>query len=175
MQSFKDFVDFLKLPPNILAAISIVTGLLLFLPDKCIEKIYMTNFRNDYGFIISILFLISSAILIILIGTFIFKKINNKISNKKLKKGRIKYLLNADKNKINLIKQFIKDDTHTLILPMNDGLVIELNYYSIITMAGGTQLVDMGFDNSVNIRYFLQPWVISLITNNDELREKYLK
>lgn len=175
MNSFKDFIEFLKLPPNILAAISIVTGLLLFLPDNYIEKLYMDNFRNNYGFIISILFLISSTILIVLLFTYTIKYISNKISNRKIKKGKIKYLMNADKNKTNLIKEFINDSTHTLTLPMNDGLVIELSHFGIITMAGGTQLVDMGFDNSVNLKYFLQPWVINLIKNNDELKEKYLK
>ncbi len=82
--------------------------------------------------------------------------------------------MNADENKTNLIKEFIKDSTHTLTLPMNDGLVIELSHFGIITMAGATQLVDMGFDNSVNLKYFLQPWVISIIKNNEELKEKYL-
>lgn len=175
MNSFKDFIDFLKLPPNILAAISITTGLLIFLPDNYIEKLYMDNFRNDYGFIISIFFLISSTILIVLLFTQTIKYINSKISNHKIKKGKIKYLMNADENKTSLIKEFINDSTHTLTLPMNDGLVIELSHFGIITMAGGTQLVDMGFDNSVNIKYFLQPWVINLIKNNEELKEKYLK
>lgn len=30
----KDFVDFLKLPPYILGALAVVSGILLFLPDK---------------------------------------------------------------------------------------------------------------------------------------------
>lgn len=175
MNSFKEFIDFLKLPPNILAAISIVTGLVLFLPNKYLEKLYMVDFKNNYGFIISILFLISSAILVIMVTTYIYKKLKNKISDKKLRKYRIKYLLEANENKMNLIKEFINDSTHTLTLPMNDGLVIELSHFYIITMAGGTQLVNMGFDNSVNLRYFLQPWVINLINSNAELKEKYLE
>ena len=46
----KDVVDFLKLPPRILAALSVASGLLLFLPDAIIEKLYMTSFRSKYGF-----------------------------------------------------------------------------------------------------------------------------
>ena len=30
----KDFIDFLKLPPNILGALSIASGALLLLPDQ---------------------------------------------------------------------------------------------------------------------------------------------
>lgn len=74
----KDFIDFLKLPPNILAALSLVTGIILFVPDKALSKLYMVDFRNNYGFIISIVFLISTAILIVFIVSFVFYKIKKK-------------------------------------------------------------------------------------------------
>ena len=84
-------------------------------------------------------------------------------------------MINADENKLSLIKEFIKDSTHTLTLPMNDGLIIELQHFGIITMAGSTQLVDIEFDNSVYVKYFLQPWVITFINKYDELKDKYMK
>lgn len=34
----KDFIDFIKLPPNILAAVSVVSGIILFIPDKLAKK-----------------------------------------------------------------------------------------------------------------------------------------
>lgn len=170
----KDFIDFIKLPPNILAAVSVVSGIILFIPDKLAKKMYMYDFRNDYGFIVSIIFLISISILIVLLFTNIYKKIKNKIDNNKLKKGRTKYLLNADKTKVKLIKAFIKEETHTLKLNQNDGLTQELSYYGIISLAGSTQAVDFGYDNEMYLYYFLQPWVINLINSNDELIKKYL-
>lgn len=171
--SVKDFTDFLKLPPNILSAVSLATGLILFLPEKILKKMYLINFKDKFGFIIGIVFLISISILFIFLLTFVIKKIKNKIDDRKVKKGRIKYLLNADKSKTNLIKEFIKDKTHTLSLPMNDGLILELQYFGIINATGNTQLADMGYDNSVYIKYFLQPWVIGIISNNEELSKKY--
>ena len=39
-------VDFFKLPTKIMCAISIATGLVLFLPDSFIQKMYMIDFRN---------------------------------------------------------------------------------------------------------------------------------
>ena len=50
----KNIVDFLKLPPRILGALSVASGLLLFLPNVIIEKLYMTSFRDKYGFAILI-------------------------------------------------------------------------------------------------------------------------
>ena len=42
----KDFIDFLKLPPNILGALSIASGTLLLLPQKLAQKFYIieTNY-----------------------------------------------------------------------------------------------------------------------------------
>lgn len=103
----KDFIEFLKLPPNILAAISLVSGTILFANDELLKKLYMTNFRNDYGFVVSIIFLISVSILIVLLLTIVLKKITNKYENFQLRKGQIKYLLALDKTKVKIIKSFI--------------------------------------------------------------------
>ena len=65
----KDFIEFIKLPPNILAALSVVAGIILFIPDKLAKKMYMYDIRNDYGVIVSIVFLISFSILIVLLTT----------------------------------------------------------------------------------------------------------
>ncbi|HEQ8316790.1 TPA: superinfection exclusion B family protein, partial [Streptococcus pyogenes] len=47
-------VDFFKLPTKIMCAISIATGLVLFLPDSFIQKMYMIDFRKKYGFTIGL-------------------------------------------------------------------------------------------------------------------------
>ena len=83
------------------------------------------------------------------------------------------YLLSADSVKTTLIREFLADGTHTLSLPMNDGLVIELNSLGIISMAGKTQMTGPRFDGQLEVRYFLQPRIISIIDNNPELKKKY--
>ncbi len=171
--NIKDFIDFLKLPPNILAAISLVTGCILFVPDSVLNKLYMVNFRSNYGFAISIIFLISTAILIIFLITFIADKVIKRVKNKKLKEAQIKYLKDAEKAKVELIREFIKEETHTLSLVVNNGLTTELTHFGIISLAGNTQPVDFGYNSEMYLKYFLQPWVITLINESDELRKKY--
>lgn len=170
----EDFIKFLKLPPNILAAVSLVSGIILFADDELLKKLYMINFRNDYGFIVSIIFLISISILIVLLFSTILAKIKNKYDKSRLKKGKIKYLLNLDNVKVQTIKSFIKETTHTLKINQNDGLTQELLYYGIISLAGKTQPVDFGYNNEIYLSYFLQPWVIKLISEDRELKKKYL-
>lgn len=74
----KDVVDFLKLPPRILAALSVASGLLLFLPDAIIEKLYMTSFRSKYGFALGIVFVVSVSILVVISVVTVAKKIKEK-------------------------------------------------------------------------------------------------
>lgn len=66
----KNIVDFLKLPPRILGALSVASGLLLFLPNAIIEKLYMTSFRDKYGFAIGIVFVVSTSILVGILTTY---------------------------------------------------------------------------------------------------------
>lgn len=134
----------------------------------------MYEFRNNYGFIVSLVFLVSFSILIILLVTTINKYVLKKYKNRKLMNKRKKYLLEVDKTKLKIIKNFIKNDTHTLKLNQNDGLTQEFLFYGMISMAGSTQAVDFGYDNEIYLYYFLQPWVIKLINENEELKKKYL-
>lgn len=166
----KDFIDFLKLPPNILGALSIASGALLLLPDKIAEKLYMIDFRDKYGFTIGIIFVVSTAILIVLLGSKIYHYFHDKSTSKKLVEAQTKYLKQMKPEQVAVIREFINEPTHTLPLPYNNGLVIELQHLQIVTPAGQTHLVNM-LDPQIN--YFLQPWVMQRISGDDELRQKF--
>lgn len=166
----KDFVDFLKLPPNILGALVVASGILLLLPDKVINKLYMTEFRDKYGFTIGIIFIVSLSILIILLVLKIYHFFYDKRSDKKVAEGQLKYLRNMSREKVMVVNAFLQERTHTLELPVNDGLVIELQHFGIITPAGQTHLVSM---QDPRIKFFLQPWVENKIRSDDELMRKF--
>lgn len=166
----KDFVDFLKLPPYILGALAVASGILLFLPDKVIKKLYMIEFRDKYGFTIGIIFIVSLSILTILLVLKIYHFFYDKRLDKKVAEGQLKYLKNMSRDKVMIVNAFLQERTHTLELPVNDGLVIELQHFGIITPAGQTHLVSMP---DPRIKFFLQPWVENKIRSNDELMRKF--
>lgn len=166
----KNIVDFLKLPPRILGALAIASGLLLFLPNSIIEKLYMVNFREKYGFSLGIIFVISVSILAVIVIIMIAKKIKEKYNDTKLTKSQIDYLKSIEGKKVELVKKLLNEPTHTAWLPMHDGLTIELQSNYVISPAGSTHAVNM-LDPHIN--YFLQPWVIHQIKNNPELQTKF--
>lgn len=178
MESFKEFLEIFKLPPSILSAISIVTGIILFLPDNVIKIFYLIELKSKYGNFIGMLFIISVTMLTVLLIMWSAKKIIKKYKIRRLRKLRIKYLIDFDGNKTKLIKRFIKERDHTLELATNNGVTVELNCNQVIAPAGNTQLFSFGNvlygdENTVYIKYFLQPWVINLIEKEELLRKKF--
>lgn len=167
----KEFVDFLKLPPTILGALTVASGLLLFLPKKVLEKLYMESFKEKCGFVIGIVFIVSASILVVMLAVNVYKSVKKKTNLKKLKKSQSKFLKKITGNKVEVIKGLLQEPTHTAMLPMQDGLVIELQHYNVITPAGQTQFVSMP---DPEIYFFLQPWVEERILEDEELKKKYL-
>lgn len=162
-------VGLLKLPPYILGALALTSGILLFLPDAIIAKLYMTDFRNNYGFVLGIVFVLSTAILTVLLISELYIGVKRKIDLKKLIKVQTKFLKTIDGDKVLLIKEFLRMQSDNKMLPMQSRVVIELQQHNVISPAGQTHLVNM-VDPKIN--YYLQPWVEQRIKEDEELRKK---
>ena len=166
----KELVEFLKLPTYILGALAIASGILLFAPDHILQKLYMTEFKVSFGFTLGIVFIISVSILSVLLIKELYKYAKQKYDLWVLKKEQTKFLLKIEGRKVDLINAFIQKPTHTMMLHMHDGLVIELQHYNVISPAGQTHIVSMP-DPQIN--FFLQPWVLERVKENKELQAKF--
>ncbi|TMN21881.1 superinfection exclusion B family protein [Lentibacillus cibarius] len=163
-----NIVNILKLPPTIMSGLAIASGLLLFLPDHIIDKLYMTDLKEEYGLLIGGVFIISVSILVSYIGVSVSKAIYSKIINEKRVKLRKKQLKKLNNEEKELLKYFMDQPDKTLKLPMNNGITIKLQYYKIITPAGNNHLV---LATDMRIPYFLQPWVQEFLSVNPHLLE----
>lgn len=173
MDWIKQILNFLKSSPVIIISIFIASALILFLPNSFIEKLYLLNLKNEYGTYLGLAFILSGSILLVLSTVKAWKKILNKYENKKLHKARLKYLTELDSTKTEIIKEFIEDEKHTLRLPMNNGPIIELEFYGIISRAGEISPTEI-YKGEFVIQFYLQPWTIKMINRDEFLKKKFL-
>ena len=152
--------------PYLLITLALASGLILFLPNDIISKMYMLDFRNNYGFILGLIFWFSITLLIVIIGVKIYKKYERKRINKKLGEGIKRTLTNMHNSvEIEIITEMLQEDDYTLELPINSGVVVKLQNCFIISPTGRTHYVDM---ENPCMPYFLQPGVFKAIESNVE-------
>ena len=123
-----NLADFFKLPTKIMFAIALASGLILFLPDSIVTKMYMVDFRNKYGFAIGLLFLISFSILIVTVLVSVYKYFMKKF--RATAKPRLQGLNDYQKA---IVYSLYMEDNHTGELPLHDGAVKLLKQNIIIT------------------------------------------
>ena len=141
------------------------------MPDKIIALMFLTEIKSKFGLVIGICFLVSAVIIFVKLLKMVYEKTYNNISNKRLKENTIKFLKElSNPSEIELLSEIINQEDYTLELPTNNGVVIKLYNYGIITPAGSNHFVEM---DDPHIPYFLQPRIIRIIENDDELKKKF--
>jgi hypothetical protein len=174
--------EILTLPNTIMAAICLASGLMLFMPNWFVERMYMVDFKNSYGSIIGGVFLISFCILIVNIIYRTSKSINSSRLEKKFLANAEKRLRSLSTYQKAIVYLLYCQDNRTHELPVNDGAVVELEFNHFIGKAASQYAVS-DINNAV-FPFMLQPWVSnelvekeSLLSElrkaNDELEMKY--
>ena len=162
-----NLADFFKLPTKIMFALALASGMVLFLPDNIVAKMYMVDFRNKYGFTIGLLFLTSFSILAVTLIIGIYKYFSHKRSMKKFKATAKERLQKLDNYQKAIVYGLYMEDNHTSELPFHDGAVKWLKQNMIITETTNQYLVS-DLNNAV-FPYMLQPWAVEELQNDSEL------
>ncbi len=159
--------EILTLPTYTLTAISVAGGVVLFAPEVFINQMYMSNFRDEYGFIIGIVFLVSVSILLVNLGYWLFRLLQNKWFEKRFYVIGEKRLNNLNDYQKAIIYGLYQEDNRTAPLPLHDGAISELESHVMIGKVSSKQVVNM---MNPAIYYMLQPWVIWRLDEDQELR-----
>ncbi len=162
-----NLADFFKLPTKIMFALALASGLVLFLPDSIVTKMYMVDFRNKYGFVIGLLFLISFSILVVTVFIGIYKYFNHLYFMKKFRATAKERLQKLDNYQKAIVYGLYMEDNHTGELPLHDGAVKLLKQNIIITETTNQYAVS-DLNNAV-FPYMLHPWVIEELQKDSEL------
>jgi len=165
-EKMKDFISFLKLPPSILSALALAGGFIIFAPTKLLERLYFVDFKDKFGFYIGLVFIISISILLVYLIIKSAKYLYDKRKDKKLRENQLKYLKELSGEEKHLLRQIISCPDYTMELPVNNGLVIKLQSFYILTPAGSTHLVNA---HDMRIPFFVQPWVIKMARENPDI------
>lgn len=159
-------IEFIKLCPKYLFVISVASGILLFANNKFINILGIGNLLNDYRKYLGIVFLISSIFTINEILCFIIKKINKKYSRFISKKLSIKRLHNLTDEEKKILREYIYNQTRTCNFPVDNGLVTELEQYTIIYRSSNIGNLRYG------VAYNIQPWAWTYLNKHNDLLEE---
>ena len=166
-----NLADFFKLPTKIMFAIALASGMILFLPDNIVSKMYMVDFRNNYGFAIGLLFLISFSILVVTLLAGCYNYFHDKYSLKKFKATAKERLQKLDDYQKAIVYGLYIEDSHTDELPLHDGAVHWLEQNLIITKTTNQYAVsDL---NNAMFPFMLQPWAVEELQKDNELLSKF--
>ena len=156
-----NIADVFKLPVKIFAAIALGAGLILFLPDSLIQKLYLVTFRDSFGFIIGLVFIISISIVGVTVLVAFYKMLSSKILFAKSKKSREKCLNGLDDYQKTIVYSLMEEINHTDELPIHDGSVIWLEQNWIIGKAASQHFISD--PTNPTFPYMLQPWVVEYL------------
>lgn len=163
--------DFFKLPAKIIFSVAIATGIILFLPENILSKLYMLDFRTQYGFVIGLLFTISISLSFVSFCSNIYYYFKNKYNIKKFKSTQKERLQNLDTYQKAIVYGLFKEDNHTAKLPLNDGGVKWLKHNLIIIETMNQYIVD-DLNNAL-FPYMLQPWVVDELQKDQKLLDLF--
>ena len=155
--------DLFKLPNWIIYIICASSGSLLFLSDEILQKIYLFNIREEYGYIIGLIFIVSLISGVGLILKYCYEKM--KFIYDIYYKGKYTILSLSTYEKAIFFKMYTSEN-YTLKLRLGDGAVVRLKDENIITVISGYYFTDVLGTEMLLVPHVLQSWVIKLINSN---------
>lgn len=149
MEWLNKIPNWIKIPIKVLLpALTIFSGLLLFLGDNAIAVLHLTKFRDESGFAFGLLFVITLSLEIVYIAYFIYDKYKEKsIANRVAKR-----LLKGNKEEFWLLVALYNEPKKSAMFPMNDGMIARLEGKHYIAKFAQPFY-------QMRLVYFMQPFV----------------
>lgn len=136
-------------------------------PENIISYLGLLSFKQNYQFIISLIFIILTCYYISMIIHFLLDKIKNKLLTKKLR--RMMKKISPDEKKY--LMKFYNNDSKifntSTIFDMSDAIVNLLQSKRIINIGSSLSVAYTEFD------YYLQPWALEYL--NELLNDGKIK
>ena len=162
----KTFENFKKITPALIA-ISLLTGMLLFLPDSILRKMYLDNLPVLWSRIIGIIFLLSVALIGTIAISSAISHITSKIRNRRIRENLKKKLKTLSSQQRSIILKVLKSKDKAISLDSNSGDTVYLVNNMFLHMP--QQVFSVGWDNEMILTYVPHPWLLDLYNEEPEL------
>lgn len=160
------FDNFKKVSPALIA-ITIATGLILFLPDSILKRMALDKLPDLWKNIIGIIFIISVALIITIALIEFYKKITVKIKTKIVIRKLRKRYLGLSKSQQSLLKKVLNSKEKSCKLDPTSGDVIYLKEYDFLYQADKHIFFGPGYTEPVT--FTPQPWLFDLYNKEPDL------
>lgn len=162
----KIFDNFKKITPA-LAAVTILTGLLLFLPENILFRMSLDKLRDSWKQIIGMLFLLSLTLIFTMIFFSLISRIV-KIWRKKINRLNLKnkYRKLSITQKA-IILELLRSKDKTIMLDKNSGDTIFL--VNEMFLHQPEQVFSLGWNNEMILTYVPELWLMKLYNEDPKL------
>lgn len=164
--SEKTFDNFKKITPA-LTAIALLTGMILFLPDKILSAMNLDEMPSLWNQIIGIVFLLSVVLIATIIVFSAIKYVSEKRKNKRIRDNLKKKLATLSPRQKAIVVALLQSEDKTISLDKNSGDTIYLVKSLFLHMP--EQIFSVGWDDKMILNYVPQPWLLDLYNEEPDL------
>ena len=168
----KDFIQLLKLPPTILAAVAMGIGLILFLPTSVLQRLGLDKIPEQWKTILGLALIISSSLLFVY---FIVKVVNSIISIYYWLRFKTKFpkvMRDLRGAELAVVALLYRSPNYTSRLPYTDGVTVRLIDKKVIQLTSSNNLA---YGNELLIPFTITPIAQDYIDKNPNLIENFNK
>lgn len=168
-----DWLD--KIPKRIqiplkilLPALCVFSGFLLLISDGLAEKFYLREFRQQNGFALGLIFVVTVTLILVYLIFFASKPAIRKLKNYMLKKNLIRKFKDLEPIYKSVLYQMYKTPSHSIEMELSN---VTTTYLLNIDAVNRGVVSTMGYV----FEFYLQPWVIWGIESEIKDAEKHIK
>ena len=166
----KDFIQLLKLPPSILAAIAMGAGLILFLPLNILKGLGLANIPELWRTILGLSFIISSSLLAIYFAIKVLRCILLRFKWIRFKMEFPKIMKNLRAEELAVVALLYRSPNYTSRLPYTDGVTIRLKSKKVIQLTSSNNLA---YGDNLLMPFTITPIAQDYIDKHPELIEDF--
>ncbi|MGR5324100.1 super-infection exclusion protein B [Vibrio sp. DNB22_17_1] len=134
--NISDFLKLKNLPTKHLFLLSIICGLILFLPESILESLSLNNLGQPYEMVLGITFLLSFGLVLVDISSLTVNNFKKYRFEKRKKKRVENYISSLNASEMSVVREFYIRDEAAIKLPINDSVVARLIEKGILTQVG---------------------------------------